>query len=114
MDVQDQLDRLLAAHTKEYENILSLHEEVDSPDVKGDGRAGAGEVADQEPVSPDLSTYGESKVNIMHTAKAVDRSITLWKDDKENYFILAAKNCVLNMGAHLGGVGGSSVVMVPS
>ena len=135
LDVQNQLEALLAAHTKEYEDILSKDEEVDTSDVKGDARAGAGEVADQEPVSPDVSTYeseecgwigvnsvfaeplvahgvtyGESKVNIMHTAKAVDRSIALWKDDKENYFILAAKDCVLNMGAHLGGVGGGSVV----
>ena len=115
LDVQDQLEALLAAHTKEYEDILSKHEEVDSSDVKGDARAGAGEVADQEPVSPDLSTYEseeslKSKVNITHTAKAIDRSITLMKDDKENYFILAAKDCVLNMGAHLGGVGGGSVV----
>ena len=67
-----------------------------------------------EPLVAHGVTYGESKVNIMHTAKAVDRSITLWKDDKDNYFILAAKDCMLNMGAHLGGVGGSSVVMVPS
>jgi len=48
--------------------------------------------------------------NIVSTAKGIDKSLTLLKDDKEAFYIMSSKDVVLNVGAQIGGVGGGSVL----
>jgi hypothetical protein len=113
LEVQDQLEILVAEHAKTYENKLAEPDESkDEPVTTDDARSAA---PANLPAPAELVTYSSeeelrSKVTITHSAKAIDRSITILKDASENYFLVAAKDMVLNLGTHIGGVGGGSLL----
>jgi hypothetical protein len=116
LDVQDQLEILSTEHEKTYETKLAAMDEAkevpDRSDTKDDARTP--DIAGTQPPA-ELVTYAieeelRAKVTISHSAKAVDKSITLFKDAKESYYLVSAKERVLNMGTHLGGIGGGSLL----
>jgi hypothetical protein len=113
LDVQDRLEILTSEHEKTYEAKLAGTDEAKEVlDTKDDARAPA--VASMQPPA-ELVTYASeeelrAKVTISHSTKAVDKSLTLFKDAKESYYLMSAKERVLNMGTHLGGIGGGSLL----
>jgi hypothetical protein len=113
LDVQDQLEILTSEHEKTYEaKLAAVDEPKETSDTKEDARV-PGPAGTQAPI--ELVTYASeeelrAKVTITHSAKAVDKSITLFKDAKESYYLVSAKERVLSMGTHLGGVGGGSLL----
>ena len=112
LSVQDQLEILTAEHEKTYEaKLAAMDEAKEVPDTEKDARTP--DPASTQPPA-ELVTYAseeelKAKVTISHSAKAVDKSITLFKDTKESYYLVSAKDQVLSMGTHLGGIGGGTV-----
>jgi hypothetical protein len=115
LDVQDQLEILSAEHEKTYEAKLAGTDEAKEgePDTKGGDARTPNRAGAQPPA--ELATYASeeelrAKVTITYSAKAVDKSITLFKDATETYYLVSAKERVLDMGTHLGGIGGGSLL----
>jgi len=122
LEVQDALDKLTSEHTREYEDTLSVYHEQAATTDEGTGDAAAVAVdgrQDDSNAAPaetiELAKHESEEalkaaVTITHTAKSAERAITMFKDDKDNYYLMSPRDLVVKEGTQLGGVGGGSVL----
>jgi len=110
--VAEAIEALCKEHEDSYENLLAEGEESQNTaelnDSRRDPNEGATEAPPMELASFDSLEIRKSTCNIVSTAKAIDRSITLLKDDKDTFYLMSSKDMVLSIGTHVGGIGGGS------
>jgi len=114
LEVADAIDSLVKEHESTYENLLAEAEEsqttTDLSDARRDGDRDSSDTPPMELVSFDSLDNLKATCNIVSTAKGIDKSLTLLKDDKEAFYIMSSKDAVLNVGSVIGGIGGGSVL----
>ena len=114
LEVADAIESFVKEHENTYKNLLAEPEEAQNGTELSDARReeGAAMIATppMELVSFESLDNLKATCNIVSTAKGIDKSLTLLKDDKEAFYIMSSKDVVLNVGAQIGGVGGGSVL----
>jgi hypothetical protein len=112
LEVADAIGSLVKEHESTYENLLAESEESQTSTDLSDARRD-GDAADMPPmelVSFESLDNLKATCNIVSTAKGIDKSLTLLKDDKEAFYIMSSKDAVLNVGSLIGGIGGGSAL----
>ena len=120
LEVQDALDKLTSEHAKDFEDMLSGYQETTSTEE------GAGETTqtimdgrvDDTPTPTEAIELAKHEseealkaaVKITHTVKSAEKGITMYKDEKDNYYLMAIKDAVVKEGTQLGGIGGGSIL----
>jgi hypothetical protein len=115
LDVQDAVDKLTSEHTREYEDMLSAcleptRESEVAPSV--DARALDEPISTEtiELAKHDSEEALKAAVKVTHSVKSAEKGITFFKDETDNFYMMAVKDTVVQEGTQVGGVGGGAIL----